>query len=39
MIAKIINFFKYFYIIPTDLNSSWKFQINIPIGKKSKKEN
>ena len=39
MITKIINFFKYFYIIPTDFNGSWKFQINIPIGKKPKKEN
>lgn len=30
---KIINFLKRFYIIPTDLNGGFRFQINIPIGR------
>lgn len=34
MIKKLMRFFKYFYIIPTDLKGGWKFQLNIPIGKK-----
>lgn len=33
---KIKNFLKYFWIIPTDLNGSWKFQLTIPIGRKEK---
>ena len=32
------NFFKYFYIIPTDLKGGFKMQINIPIGRRKKKE-
>lgn len=30
---KIINFFKYFWIIPTDFNGGFRFQLTIPIGK------
>lgn len=37
MIGKIKIFFKYFWIIPTDLKGGWKFQLTIPIGKNPNK--
>lgn len=38
MIKKLQNFLKYFWIAPTDLNGSWRFQLNIPIGKNPNKK-
>ena len=35
---KLYNFFKHFFIVPTDLQGGWRFQINIPIGKDYAKE-
>lgn len=34
---KIKDFFKYFWIIPTDIQGGFRFQINIPIGRLKKK--
>jgi hypothetical protein len=39
MINKIINWFKYFRIMPTDIHGGWRFQITIPIGKNPSKHN
>lgn len=34
---KLIEFFKRFWVIPTDLKGGFRFQINIPIGRKNNK--
>ena len=34
---KVFNWLRYFWVIPTNFNGGWRFQINVPIGRRKEK--